>query len=387
MRVMQRALVVLATAVISSCSTSGGHLPALDSSQISTRMLLDASPLAAGVEIADLSQVDILELSPAMIAFLDRWVDPNQSDYSRLWNLLYAVMGDGTFDLIYDDITRTAQETFHDQRGNCLSFTNMFVAMSRRLGLDSNYQEVLIPPDWSVSGQTFIFNLHVNVQVDLDGHSDQMVDFNMYDFRIKYDRRIVSDSRARAHYFNNMGVEYMLKGDTLLAFANYRESIRADSSFSPAWVNLGILNNREGYPNYAEAAYLQALDAGDTEMIALSNLAALYEQEGRPELAAQYQQKVESHRMRNPYYHYQLARTAFDNGEYEAAIAHLKVAVRKNRNDDIFYYLMSLSYFNSGEKEAAKRWMKKAEDVAEKDDDKKKYHRKLDVLMSNATGS
>ncbi len=88
MRVMQRALVVLATAVISSCSTSGGHLPALDSNQISTRMLLDANPLAAGVEIADLSQVDILELSPEMIAFLDRWVDPNQSDYSRLWNLL-----------------------------------------------------------------------------------------------------------------------------------------------------------------------------------------------------------------------------------------------------------------------------------------------------------
>jgi len=222
---------------------------------------------------------------------------------------------------------------------------------------------------WSVSGQTFIFNLHVNVQVDLDGHTDQMVDFNMYDFRIKYDRRIVSDNRARAHYFNNMGVEYMLKGDTLLAFANYRESIRADSSFSPAWVNLGILNNREGYPNYAEAAYLQALDAGDAKMITLSNLAALYEQEGRPELAAQYQKQVESHRMRNPY-----------------SIDHLKDAVRKNKNEDTFYYLMSLSYFNSGEKEAARRWMKKAEDVAEVDDDKKKYHRKLDVLLSDATG-
>jgi Flp pilus assembly protein TadD len=90
--------------------------------------------------------------------------------------------------------------------------------------------------------------------------------------------------------------------------------------------------------------------------------------------------------MRNPYYHYQLARTAFDNGEYELAIDHLKVAVRKNKNDDTFYYLMSLSYLNSGEKEAAKRWMKKAEDVAEVDDDKKKYHRKLDLLMSNATG-
>ena len=387
MRAMQWALVVLAAAVISSCTTSGGPLPALDSNQISTKMLLDANPLAAGVELEDLSQVDILELSPGMIAFLDRWVNPRQGEYAKLRRLLYALMGDGTFDLIYEDTTRTAQETFRDQRGNCLSFTNMFVAMSRHLGLDSNFQEVAIPPDWSVSGQTFIFNLHVNVQVNLDTHSDQMVDFNMYDFRIKYDRRIVSDNRARAHYFNNMGVEHMLVGDALLALTNFRESIRADNSFGPAWVNLGILNNRQGYPNYAEAAYLQALYVGDNNRIIMSNLAALYVQEGRPELAAQYRKKVESHRMRNPYYRYQLARIAFDNEDYETAIDHLKFAVRKNKNDDTFYFLMSLSYLNSGEKKAAQRWMKKAEEVAEVDADKNKYHRKLDMLMSNGTGS
>ena len=99
---IQRAVVVLVVVVISSCATAPGPLPVLNSNQISTEMLLDASPLAAGVELEDLSQVDILELSPGMIAFLDRWVNPKQSDYSRLRRLLYAVMGDGTFDLIYD---------------------------------------------------------------------------------------------------------------------------------------------------------------------------------------------------------------------------------------------------------------------------------------------
>lgn len=384
---MQRVLVVIAIAAISSCTTFGGPLLVPDSNQISIEMLLDASPLTAGVELEDLSQVDILELSPGMIEFLDRWVDPNRSDYAKLRRLLYAVMRDGTFDLIYDDVTRTAQETFRDQRGNCLSFTNMFVAMSRHLDLDSKFQEVIVPPDWSASGQTFIFNLHVNVQVDLDTHPDQMVDFNMYDFRIKYDRRIISDSRARAQYFNNMGVEHMLKGDTPLALAHFRESIRADDSFSPAWVNLGILNNRQGYPKYAEAAYLQALYVGDSNRITLSNLAALYEQEGRPELSEQYRSKVESHRMRNPYYRYQLARTAFNIGDYETAIHHLKIALRKNKNDDTFYFLMSLSYLNNGQKEAAERWMKKAEKVAELDADKKKYHRKLEMLMRNGKGS
>ncbi len=386
MRAIQTALVILAVVVISSCATSGGSPPVSDSTPLTTKMLLDANPLVAGVELEDLSQVDILELSPEMTEFIDRWVDPDGGEYFRLWRLLYAVMGDGTFEVIYDGSTRTAQETFREQRGNCLSFTNMFVAMSRYLGLESNFQEVMVPPDWSVSGETLIFNLHINSQVDLETHMDQMVDFNMYDFRLRYDRQIVSDSRARAHYFNNMGVEFMLEGDTPRALANFRESIRTDGSFSPAWINLGILNNRGGYPDYAEAAYLQALYIDDSNLVAMSNLAGLYEQEGRTELAEQYRSKVKFHRMRNPYYHYQLARIAFDDGDYETAIDHLKVAVRKNKNEDRFYFLMSLSYLNSGEKEAAQRWMKKAEEVAELDADKKRYHRKLDMLMSNGTG-
>jgi Flp pilus assembly protein TadD len=386
MRVMQRALVVLAVAAISSCATPGVTPPVPDSNQITTGMLLDASPLAAGVELEDLSQVDMIELSPGMIVFLDRWVDQHEGDYFKLRRLLYAVMGDGTFDLIYDDTTRTAQETFRDQRGNCLSFTNMVVAMSRYLDLDAKYQEVLVPPNWSVAGQTFILSRHVNVLVDLDFGMDQMIDFNMYDFRMSYDRQVISDARARAHYFNNIGVEHMLEGDTLLALANFREGIREDAFFSPVWVNLGILYNREDYPNYAEAAYLKALDVDDASQVAMSNLAALYQQEGRTELAAHYLKEVEAHRMQNPYYRYQLARTAFDAGDYQTAISHLKFAIKTNKNDDNFYFLMSLSYLNIGEKEAAERWMKKAEEVAEMDADKIKYHRKLDMLMSDGTG-
>jgi Flp pilus assembly protein TadD len=387
MRATRRVLAVLATAVISSCATYDRTPELLVSQQVSTEMLLDTSPLAAGTERVDLSQIDVLELSPLMIEFLDRWIDRYQGDNPKLRRLLYAVMGDGTFNLIYDDTTRTAQETFFDQRGNCLSFTNMFIAMSRYVDLDAKFQEVIVPPDWSVVGQTFILNKHVNVHVAMDLGVDKLVDFNMADFRISYDRQIVSDSRGHAHYFNNIGVERMLDGDAPLALAYFHESIRRGKAFSPAWVNLGILYNREGYPNYAEAAYLKALDVDGSSLVAMSNLASLYEQEGRGELAAQYQSKVQSHRMQNPYYRYQLARLAFDNGDYTTAIDHLKFAVRKNRNDDSFYFLMSLSYLNSSDKKEARHWMKKAEEVAEMDEDKKRYHNKLDLLLRNDAGS
>ena len=60
MRAIQRALAVLIVVVISSCTTTGGPLPVPESNQITTEMLLDASPLAAGEELEDLSQIDRL---------------------------------------------------------------------------------------------------------------------------------------------------------------------------------------------------------------------------------------------------------------------------------------------------------------------------------------
>ncbi len=386
MKTSHKILTLLAVTLLFSCTAFDKPRSSPDSQQISTKMLLENSPLLKGVEPLDLSKIDVLELSPQMIDFLDRWVDMYQRDYFKLRGLLYAVMGDGTFEVIYDDITRTAQETFLDQRGNCLSFTSMFVAMARYLGLDANFQEVMVPPNWSAEGETFILSRHINVHVKIDTGQEMVVDFNMYDFRTSYDMQVVSDNRGRAHYFNNIGVEHMLDGDIPVAFANFRQSLREDMSFSPVWINLGTLYNREGYPQYAETAYLKALDADKSDIVALSNLAGLYEQQGQSELAVQYQRRIESHRMQNPYYRYHLARAAFDDGDYTTAISHLKYAVRKNEYDDTFYFLMSLSYLKSGDKEAAQYWMKKAEEVAEMDAEKKRYHNKYDLIIRSDTG-
>lgn len=380
MLAVRQLLTVLIIAMVSSCSTLD-QTSSVASKQLSTDMLLDNSPLTEGAELADLSQIDILELSPEMKEFLDRWVSRDNVDYTRLMKLIHAIMGDGTFVLVYDDTTRTAQETFTEQRGNCMSFTAMFVAMSRYLGLNTHFQEVMVPPDWSVEGETFVLSRHINVYVDLDMGPAKVVDFNIYNFRSRYEMKVISDKRGRAHYFNNIGVEQMLAEDTLLALANFRESLKEDESFSPAWANLGTLYNREGYLHYAEAAYLKALEHDSRNLVAMNNLASIYELQGRTELAAQLLQKLESHRMQNPYFRYQLARTAFEAGDYATAIDHLKFATRKNKYDDSFYFLMSLSYLNSGDMEAAQRWMLKAEEVAEMEVDKKRYNNKFDLLI------
>jgi len=386
MRIAPTLLVIGVITVLSACAMTPANTSSLGKITVSSAMVIETSPLATGAEYLDLSNLDMLQMTPEMITFVDSYMDGAQNRYARMKRLVYAIIGDGNFELIYDDKTRTAQETFLAARGNCLSFTNLFIAMARHVDIHAEYQEVEIPPEWSIVGESFLFSQHVNVLVDLGVGLQRVVDFNMYDFQVTYDRRVISDARARAHYFNNIGVEHMLKGETTLAYANFRQALFEDDRFSPAWINMGVLHRREKYPNYAEAAYKQALDIYQFNLIAMSNLANLYDDEGKTELAEQYLARVQSHRMKNPYYRFQIANAAFIDGDYETAIKNLKYAIEKREDEDRFYFLLSLSYLMSGDKDEAQHWMKKAEEVAQLSENQQKYSHKLDLLMSQDPG-
>lgn len=390
--------------LLSSCAIRETQ-PVLDGENaITAEAVLIDSPLAASAAGMDFSEFDLLEMSPEMVEFLDQNVKHDGSNSEQLRNLAMSIMRSGEFSLIYEDTTGTAAETFATRRGNCMAFTNMFVAMARYLGIDARYQEVDVPPTWSMNGDSFLYSQHINVHIDLKSGRYREVDFNIYDFDHELESRIISDERARAHYFNNIGAEKMLAGETGSSFAYFRQSIREDGSYAPAWINMGILHRREQLPVHAEAAFLRALEikppeqkamssmtldvgwmpsrTADTEFIAMSNLANLYVEQGQAELAETYFDKVHAHRMKNPYYRYQMASLAFEEGDYGAAIEDLKYAVRRHKNEDEFYYLLSLSYLMEGDRKAAREWMKKAETVAQENSEKEKYSYKLDLLHS-----
>lgn len=351
--------------------------------EITLDELLAGAPLGSTAGAAPLVEDrQVLDVSSEMQAFLDRRVARGAGPASRLRQLGLAILSEHGFGLKYDETTRTAAETFHARRGNCLSFTNMFVAMARQAGLRAYYQEVDTPPDWSLRNDALVLNRHVNVLVDLGREGEQVVDFNMDDFRTSFDRRRISDARALAHYYNNMAVERMQVGDTASALLYFRRAADNDPLFSPTWTNLGILYLRNGHPSYAEAAHLQALMADREDLVAMSNLASLYERLGDRERADTYRNRVLDHRQRNPYYRFQLAREALLAQDYDAAIGHLKYALGKKKSEDRFYFLLGLSYMKKGDAQAALRWLSRAEQVAATDALKRKYASKIEMLLS-----
>lgn len=357
--------------------------------RITPEELLAGTALGLVEEPPDLvPEMAVLSLSSEMRRFLETNVDRRAGSTFKLHQLVYAIINKATFGLEYDDTTRTASETFRVRRGNCLSFSNLFVAMAREVGLNVHYQEVDIPPDWRFKHDAYVLNRHVNIFVDLGGNGKQVVDFNVGDFRVSYDMRRISDRRALAHFYNNKGVESLQRGDTAAAFSNFRRAIMDnDRRFSPAWTSLGTLYLRQKLPTYAEAAYLQALVVDRLDLVAMSNLVALYTRQGDPQRASLYHNKVVSHRKQNPYYRFHLAREAFFAQDYDAAIGHLKYAVRKRPNEDQFSFLLGLTYLQKGDQRAAKRWMTRAEEVAASDALKRNYSSKMDLLLSAPNAS
>ena len=381
-----RTSLVCLLAIVLGC-TSG--LSNHESGTVSSSELLEGAPLGGVQDLPDLvKNEEVLAVSPEMRAFLDENVHQKATIGVRMNELIDAIIDEKTFGLVFVEKTRTASELFEYRSGNCLSFSNMFVAMARYVNLEATFQEVQIPPDWSFQNDVFLLNRHVNVHVDLGPLDDHVVDFNIDDFKSSYDLRKISDARARAHYFNNMGVESMQAGDIAAALGYFRKAIADnDRQFSPAWTNLGTLYSRTGHPEYAEAAYLLALKVDNGDLVAMSNLAGFYQHRGDAERAATYRKRVIDHRRENPYYRYQRARDAYAAGDYSTAISNLKYAVRVKKNEDEFYFLLGMCYLKKGDERAAKRWLAKAEEVAATDALKRRYSSKLELLLSEMNSS
>jgi len=323
--------------------------------------------------------VELTRVNADMRAFLREHVPSHLGQEKKVEWILRAILDDG-LQLDYDNFkTYTAEEVFYVRQGNCLSFTNLFVALAREAGLKVSYQEVEVPANWERRSDTYYYNRHINALVHLPFRGKQAVDFNMDEFEASYPRRSISDNYALAQYFNNMGVHWLEEGDYARAFVYVREAIRLQPWAAYFWTNMGSLYSRAGYTDRAESAWLQALEIDD-DPTAMSNLARYYASAGEQALADWYTQQVETYRRQNPYYLFELARTAYQNEGYEESLAWLEQSLQLRDTEHRFYRLQGLAHLQLGNKEAARRSFELAARHASSESERGMYNRKQRLI-------
>ncbi|RYG20859.1 MAG: hypothetical protein EOO07_04140 [Chitinophagaceae bacterium] len=356
----------------SGCATKQPRTTQAYSTNI-INVLSGESILGHPVIDAELPNYDLFHLTPEMEVFAKKAVRRGDTYFDKVKALHVALLSSkeaGGHGIIYNAYnTETPAMTFEHRRANCLSFTLLYVALARAVGINAQVNEVEIPPTWDLRNKKdMVFLRHVNVKVPMSReninvlHNDDVViDLEMDRYRANYRQHEVSDIEAAAQFYSNRAMEYFEKDNFVDAFLNLRKSISLNNQQTYVWSNLGALYSRKNLWREAELAYLHGLELNPEDLTVMNNLSYLYQQISKKDLAVKYSKLAERYRESNPYYQYNLALFAFDQGDYAAALQFVNRSISREKNDARFYELAATIYQRQGRLSKMSDMAKKAE--------------------------
>ena len=310
------------------------------------------------------ADADWLRTTPEMRTFVDEFTQPAPGRNSRAWALAYAALDPYMLNFDYDpQTTLTAAEAFRQRRGNCLTFSALFIAMAREAGLKAEFQEVVIPPKWSAVNDTVLVSKHVNAVVH-DRNRSYAIDVSRRETSGRDIIRPLSDREAEAQYYNNLGADALVREELGLAYVLFAKALEVQPGLAYVWSNVGVALRRNGQTDDAVFAYRTALKYDSEHSVALNNLHTIFTEEGDLEAAAELSRRVERNRRKNPYYLLYLAELASEEQRWSEAIELLDRAIRIDDQEYRFYFALAQAQFHAGEVDVARASIGRARALA-----------------------
>lgn len=201
------------------------------------------------------------------------WRGGSVEELQRIQNALFDATR-FTFD--YDaTLTYTAAEALAARRGNCIAFTNLFIALARARGFPVRAGTMTPRGIAEKRGDLVYVTNHV-VAVYPRNARLTVFDFNRTRNEASAPIRLLDDFELAALYVNNRAVEALTRGEYDSAEARFTAALKLAPEFAGAAGNLGVLRRRRGDIPGALDAYRRALALEPHNPSILGNLAALY---------------------------------------------------------------------------------------------------------------
>lgn len=207
------------------------------------------------------------------------------SDLAKLRRLQASLFDEAAFPFHYAGReTLTAAEAFFRREGNCLSFTNLFVAMARSLGLPVTTALVRRSRASEREGDLIVVNNHVVATLDWNTKAE-FFDFDRRRHEPPTKFQPLDDMWITALFLNNKGADELRAGHPDIAIRYFEDAVKLAPEFAAAWGNVGVAKRRLGDIDGALTAYRQALSIEADNPTILNNLSSLYRALGRREEA------------------------------------------------------------------------------------------------------
>jgi Flp pilus assembly protein TadD len=272
----------------------------------------------------------------------------------RLEVLQRSLFDRGEFEFEYEVVrTLTAEEAFAAGHGNCMSFTSLFIALSRSLGMPTFLMSVKRQPEVIKDGSLVVVNRHV-VAGFKSPTKVHLFDFYVTNTSPHITQRVLDDLEASAIYHTNIGGAAIRADDLEEAVRNLEIAVVLAPRWAPAWVNLGVARTRLDNTEGAFVALHRALEVEPGNSSALVNLAKIYREQGREE-EAETAMRAAAESTRNPFTLVAMADVEMSRGNLDQARQYLRRARWwYGKEPEVYLGLSRLARLEGDDEKAAK---------------------------------
>lgn len=316
-------LVAFAILVTSgACSTTKAYQPFNSVDHLHGRYVELAGP-----EIAERIEVPF-QLDPEILALVDSRVGRAGSEEWKIEQILDFIFNWRDLDYVQSP-TRSGTGTFEAGEGNCLSFVNLFVGVSRHVSLNPFYVEVKDYNRWNYREGMVVSHGHIVAGMYVNGDL-RTFDFLPYRPKSYRDFNPIDDVKATAHYYNNLGAELLLEGDVENALQLFEVAVALAPDFVKALNNLGVARHRLGLTDEALQAYAKGLELAPEDVPLLTNVARAHQLRGETEKAEEYLARIENLEHTNPFFFLYRGELALHEGDLQTALDYMVKAFRRD---------------------------------------------------------
>jgi Tfp pilus assembly protein PilF len=306
--------------------------------------------------------------------------------------LFDALYKKGDLKIEYDAaITRDAASTFAVKQGNCLSLVIMTAAFAKALGIEVNFQSVLVDEQWSRSGNIYVSSTHVNLSLpfrtDVTGTlmgagRALTIDFLPPDDADLLRTMPIDEQTVVAMYMNNRAAEELAAERLDEAYWWARAAIETNPTYIVAYNTLGVIYQRHGDLVLAERVFKRALDREREDTIVMNNLVPVLARLGKTEESKALAARLAQIEPTPPFYYFQKGMKAITAGRYDEAKSMFAREVKRSPYYHEFHFWLAMAHLRLGEARAADEEMTLAVDTSTSTDTTKLYSTKLAYLRA-----
>lgn len=244
----------------------------------------------------------------------------------------------------------TAEQAFQAHRGDCMAYTNLYVALARALDVPASFVRRTELPYLYAHEDVLYASSHM-AAANHTSWGTLLVDFSMEHTDAQVSRyRDTSDADAFALFYNNLAMEELAHGEGAAAEKTLRFLVEMRPHLKELAGNLGIVLLHERRPLEALAVYEAALQRFPGELNLYTNAAQAARYAGQGQLADSLMAKAESMSGGNdPSFLFNRGLVRYEKASYQRAAEDFRDAARTQPSNAVILTWMVRALLSSGQ--------------------------------------